>query len=502
MDRENSFSSLDGLRVYMVGIKGTGMAALAELLLKRGGFVSGSDTEEKFYTDEVLESLNIPVIEGFSGDNLPEEIDLVVYSAAYSAETNPELRAAVLRKLPLMTYPEALGFVSRLSPSLAVAGVHGKTTTAALIGTLVKRLGLPVSVLVGSAVPSLGGGSVYVGGDDCFIAETCEYRRHFMNFSPERIILTSVEPDHLDYFQGYEDIVSAFTDFLLTLPEGGECIYCIDDSGARDAAGRARRRFAEEGRRIRFTPYGAGAEGPYGVTGIAADEGMTRFRLRGIDREFRLRLPGRHTVLDCAAALAAVLPMTGDWTVAGEEGGAVSPEGAARLLDAVAAGVADFAGSRRRSEIVGDAGGILFMDDYGHHPTAIQSTLEGLKRFYPRRRLVVDFMSHTYSRTGALFEEFASAFSSADLVVFHRIYGSAREQEAEGVTGKNLFEAARKKGTRAVYYHEVMDAAGYLENELEPGDLFLTLGAGNNWTLGRHLYEHFRAAGPEEETAV
>jgi UDP-N-acetylmuramate--alanine ligase len=495
MDRDNFFSSLDGLRVYMVGIKGTGMAALAELVFKRGGIVSGSDTQEKFYTDEVLASLDIPVIEGFGEENLPGEVDLVVYSAAYSPETHPELAAARDRELPLLSYPEALGFVSRLSPSLAVAGVHGKTTTTALIGTLLRQLELPVSVLVGSAVPSLGGGSVYVGGDTYFIAETCEYRRHFMNFSPRRIILTSVEPDHLDYFLGYEDIAGAFTDFLDTLPDGGECIYCADDPGARDVADRFRRRIAGGGRTIRFTPYGIEAEGPYGVTETAVEEGMTRFKLRGIAREFGIRLPGRHTVLNCAAALAAVLPMA----VSGSS--PVGTEGSA-LLDRITAALADFSGSRRRSEILGEAGGILFMDDYGHHPTAIRSTLEGLKRFYPRRRLVVDFMSHTYSRTGALFEEFAGAFSAADLVVFHKIYGSAREKHPAEVTGKKLCEAARDRGARAVYYHEVPDARGFLETELRSGDLFLTLGAGNNWTLGRHLYEHFRSIEPKEETAV
>ncbi|MFP4564723.1 MAG: Mur ligase domain-containing protein, partial [Spirochaetia bacterium] len=242
MNRDNLFSSLKELRVYMVGIKGTGMAALAELIFKKGGIVSGSDTEEKFYTDEVLGSLGISVIEGFSRTNLPEDVDLVVHSAAYSPDIHPELLAARERGLPVYAYPKALGLVSRLSPSTAVAGVHGKTTTTALIGTLVQRMGLPVSVLVGSAVPVLGGGSVYVGGDDHFVAETCEYRRHFMDFSPKRIILTSVEPDHLDYYSGYEDIVEAFVDFIMILPENGECIYCVDDPGTRDVVARVRHR--------------------------------------------------------------------------------------------------------------------------------------------------------------------------------------------------------------------------------------------------------------------
>lgn len=497
MNRENLFSSFKGLRVYMVGIKGTGMAALAELIFKRGGIVSGSDTEEKFYTDEVLGALGIPVIEGFSRTNLPEDVDLVVHSAAYSPDVHPELIAARERDLPVYTYPEALGFVSRLSPSTAVAGVHGKTTTTALIGTLVRRMGLPVSVLIGSAVPVLGGGSVYVGGDDHFIAETCEYRRHFMNFSSRRIILTSVEPDHLDYYSGYEDIVEAFVDFIMTLPENGECIYCVDDPGARDVVERVRHRLEDEGKNIRFIPYGIEAEGPFGITGTAEGEGMTRFRLRGIDREFRIKLPGRHTVLNCAAALAAVLPFAGR-----PDFGRSASLLDGSILDAAADAFAGFTGSRRRSEIVGETAGVLFMDDYGHHPTAIRTTLEGLKRFYPRRRLVVDFMSHTYSRTEALFEEFASAFSAADLVVFHKIYGSAREKQPAEVTGEKLCEAARKHVDRAVYFHEILDAAKFLEDELRSGDLFLTLGAGNNWTLGRRLYEHFKSLGPQEETAV
>jgi UDP-N-acetylmuramate--alanine ligase len=462
---------------YFVGIKGTGMAALAELLFRRGGRITGSDVGDKFYTDEVLTSLGIPYFEGFDAAQVPPGAALVVHSAAYSPDTHSELLKAKELGLPLLSYPEALGAFSRRMPFAGIAGVHGKTTTTALAGTLVRELGLAGSVLAGSAVSNFDGHSTWTGGEDFFIAETCEYRRNFLAFQPRWIVLTSIEEDHLDYFRDYADIYSAFLEYCRGLEKGGALIYCADDRGACEAAAE----LAKTRPDLRCIPYGRQAAGGYRVVFCAEKSGATVFRLAGIDADFEVHIPGFHTVLNCAAALALVQTISADLGLA-----APKPELPAK-------GISAFRGCKRRSEILGEAGGVLFMDDYAHHPTALKTTLRGLKSFYPNRRIVADFMSHTYSRTQALLDDFALSFSGADLVILHKIYASARETNSKGVSGRDLFEKTRGVHSRVVYFEEVMDAADYLKKELKAGDLFITLGAGDNWRLGEKLFREMPA---------
>jgi UDP-N-acetylmuramate--alanine ligase len=461
---------------YFVGIKGTGMAALAELLFRRGGRISGSDVAEKFYTDDVLTDLGIPYFEGFKAAQVPPDAALVVYSAAYSPDTHTELRMARELGLPLLSYPEALAAFSRRMPFGGIAGVHGKTTTTALAGTLVRELGLPGSVLTGSAAANFDGHSTWTGGEDFFIAETCEYRRNFLVFQPRWIILTSIEEDHLDYFKNYADIYSAFLEYCGVLEKGGALIYCADDHGSREAAAE----IAGKRKDLRCIPYGIQADGAYRVVSATEKSGAGLFRLAGIDTDFEIHIPGFHTVLNCAAALALVQTISS---------GLGRPSPSPELL---AKGVSSFRGCKRRSEILGEAAGILFMDDYAHHPTALKTTLQGLRSFYPERRIVADFMSHTYSRTQALLDDFAASFSSADIVILHKIYASARETNTHSVSGRLLFEKTRSQHPHAVYFEEVMDAADYLKKELRAGDLFISLGAGNNWQLGKKLFQDFQ----------
>jgi UDP-N-acetylmuramate--alanine ligase len=467
---------------YFVGIKGTGMSAFAELLFRQGARITGSDVPDKFYTDEVLTKLGIPYFEGFDAAHVPEDAALVVYSAAYFPDQHPEILRAKELGLPFMPYPAALGAFSRRMPFAGIAGVHGKTTTTALAGTLVRELGLAGSVLAGSAVSNFDNNSTWPGGDRFFIAETCEYRRNFLFFRPRWIILTSIEEDHLDYFRDYEDIYSAFLAYCGGLEKGGALIYCADDRGA----GRAAEELAGKRPDLRFIPYGRTAGGGYRIVSAAGKPGATVFRLAGSGAVFEARIPGFHTVLNCAAAIALVETIVADLGLA-----SARPE----LL---AKGVSAFRGSKRRSEILGETGGILFMDDYAHHPTAIKTTLKGLRSFYPDRRIVADFMSHTYSRTAALLDDFAASFSDADRLILHKIYASARETNTGGVSGKDLFEKTRIRRPGVVYFEEVMDAADYLKKELKSGDLFITLGAGDNWQLGKKLFQEMRTEGGKE----
>ena len=481
MDIRQGFVS--GSKVYFIGIKGTGMAALAEFLHNRGVNVSGSDSAEVFYTDAILKELGIPYYESFDarhiekGKNKP---DLIIYSDAYSFSKNPEMAEAQKLEIPICQYFEALGAYSELCDSSGIAGVHGKTTLTAMAGTLLQGLGLPFQVLVGSAVKGFGSRSTLTMGNKYFIAETDEYRRHFLFFSPQRIVLTSVEQDHQDYYPDYNAIREGFLEYLWKLPPGGELIYCADDPGASEAAGI----ISWEKRNLKLVPYGFTAEGDWGIISRTSGKGYQRMKLRGLSEEFELKIPGRHTCLNAAAAIALAS------SIIHKEYGGWNKKREIRICEALR----NFQGTRRRSEVLGEAGGIIFVDDYAHHPTAIKTTLEGLKEFYGRR-LVLSFMSHTYSRTAALLDEFANSFKNADILFLHKIYASARENYDGTITGLSLFEKVKAKlGDRVFYSEEPEEAADKLKGILRPGDLFVTMGAGDNWKLGQKLYTACNAA--------
>ncbi len=497
LNDDPSLKDVSRLSFHLVGIKGTGMAALAELLVRLGARVYGSDTEDTFYTDEILKALGIPYAEGFREENLDPTVDYVVYSAAYSPETHPELVRARSLGIPLFSYPEALGALSATLPSAGVCGVHGKTTTTALAGTLVKAAGLGGCVLAGSAVSNFGNRSTYFGGKEFFIAETCEYRRHFLHFHPRWIVLTSIEEDHLDYFHDYEDILQAFVEYGLRLPEKGTLIFCADDAGATEAA----IQIIQARPDIWAIPYGITAEGPYRVYGVQTGIGATKFHLDGFPLAFEIHVPGEHTVLNATAAIALVSTIREQLMQEAGEGGSCADA----IEEDLVAGVAQFQGSKRRSEIIGEVSGILIADDYAHHPTALRKTLAGFRSFYPNRRIVVDFMSHTYSRTKALLEQFARSFEAADTVILHKIYASAREKNDGSVSGQDLYRAVQKHHQKVYYFEEVMEALPFLQGYLKQGDLFITLGAGDNFRLSHALYEALSKAQrpiPELQTPI
>ncbi|MBN1685920.1 MAG: UDP-N-acetylmuramate--L-alanine ligase [Spirochaetales bacterium] len=464
-----------GKKIFLVGIKGTGMSALAELLSDRGAVVSGSDTPEKFYTDEILDRLGIRYRESFEAAHIDGSIDLVAHSAAYSRETCPELLAATSLGIPLYSYPQMLGELSRGCDATGIAGVHGKSTTTALTGALIKAMGLPASVLVGAAVPAFGYRSTLTLGAEFFVAETCEYRRHFLSFHPDRIVITNVELDHTDFFSGTEDVEEAFVAYGQRLPPDGEVIYCADDPGAV----RVVKKLGESRPGLSLVPYGLTATGEFRVTDVHQSQGKTEFTLGALPPGLALRIPGLHNVLNAAAAVAVIFSL-----LRKKHGGV---EDAAAGV--IAGALESFAGCRRRSEIVGERNGILFLDDYAHHPTAVSKTIAGYRVFYPGRRIVVDFMPHLYSRTKDLFDGFVAAFDDADVVILHGIYASAREKSGK-VTGADLFREVKKRHPRTFYFEKIEEAEGFCRELLAPGDVFITMGAGDNWKLGRAVLEN------------
>ena len=465
-----------GAAAYFVGIKGTGVCALAELLHNAGMKVSGSDTSEVFYTDAILKELNIPFYEDFDAAHINAGIDVVIHSAAYSADSNPELAQALRLNIPVLKYSDALGAWSERFDSTGVCGVHGKTTTTAIAGVLMRAANIPAQILTGSAAVDFGGRSTLILGDKYFIAETCEYRKHFLSFHPKQIILTAVESDHQDYFPDYESIRDAFVEFCRLLPRGGRLVYCADDLGASEVA----RIIEKEDRGIIFVPYGFTASGDYQILSYNVENERAIFSLAGFPGEFKLSVPGRHQALNAAAALALTAVLSGN-----------APD--EQTIQSIKTALENFKSTKRRSEIIGEAGGILFMDDYGHHPTAIKTSLAGIKSFYPSRRLIVSFMSHTYTRTSALLDEFSGAFADADIIFLHKIYSSARENYSGGVNGKTLYERVAARGGKTSYVDEPDGAFEILCEILKPGDIFITLGAGNNWPLGEKLFARFQS---------
>jgi UDP-N-acetylmuramate--alanine ligase len=480
-----------GASVYFVGIKGTGVCALAELIHGMGAKASGSDTNEVFYTDGILRELGIPFHETFDPAHVTDGIDLVIHSAAYSVENNAELAEAARKNIPLMSYPQALGAYSAAFDSTGIAGVHGKTTTTAMAGCLVRALELPGQVLVGSALPNFGGRSTLARGDKFFIAETCEYRKHFLMFRPKRIVLTAVESDHQDYFPAYESIRDAFVEYCRLLPSGGELIYCADDPGASEVAAviKSENRAGACGSAITLVPYGFSASGDYHISSYRVENERAFFRVNAFSLELALPVPGRHQALNAAAAIALASIL-----LKKESAGSGRSHKNELMQFAVKKALEEFKGSKRRSEILGSAGGILFMDDYGHHPTAIKTTFDGLRGFYPARRLVVSFMSHTYTRTAALLDDFAASLAEADVLFLHKIYASARERFDGHIEGRSIMEKIESLPSKKAELHytdEPMDAFEQLKEILKPGDLFLTLGAGSNWPLGVKLFEYY-----------
>ena len=502
-----------GVHIHFVGIKGTGMAALVEILFHKGAVITGSDVSERFYTDEVLEKLGLHAVE-FGAANITDDVQYVIYSSAYKLDKNPDLIEATRRGVPCLLYTQALGAYSERAYSCGVCGVHGKTSTTGLVGTILKEIDLPSQVLAGSVINSFGGTCTYTspmiadekrhaelvsasmnrsrnnfGMTSVFVAETCEYQRHFMSFCPQKIILTSVEPDHEDYYPTYEDIRQAFIDYICKLPQGGEVIYCADDKGACDTVNIVRGLRPD----VVAIPYGENADSDFSVIFGKVENERNPFTL-GLfaDKgDFALSMPGRHEVLDAAAAVALVCQLLREFG-----------KNPLNYFESIRCGLLNFSGGKRRSEIVGrftnkSGADVIVLDDYGHHPTAVKTTLEGYREFYKGRKIIVDFMSHTYSRTQALLAEFAKCFTAADEVILHKIYSSARENPADfDITGRTLYEAVLATGQKNVhYYEEILDAADFVKAELEKplgpeypdGYLFITMGAGDNWKLGKEI---------------
>ena len=447
--------------VHLIGIGGISMSGLAEILMKEGFEVSGSDAHLSDLTRH-LESLGARVYEGQSAANIDQEpgIDVAVYTAAVH-EDNLELAAVRRRGIPVLTRAQLLGEMMRnYREAVAVAGTHGKTTTTSMIADMLLAGKLDPTISVGGILKDIGG-NIRVGGSDLFVTEACEYTNSFLSFYPTAEVILNIEEDHLDFFKDLQDIRRSFRKFVGKLPDGGLLVMNSAIEAPQEIIG---------GKACRVVTFGKSADSDFTAENITFDE----FARPSYDLVIRgeqagrihLGVTGEHNVYNSLAALAVVLELGMD-------------------LDSAKAGLKVFGGTDRRFEKKGEIGGVTIIDDYAHHPQEIRATLEAA-RHYPHRKLWCVFQPHTYTRTKAFLDQFAQELAAADEVIVADIY-AARETERLGVSSANLVEKIRARGTKAHYIPSFDEIETFILENCVQGDLLITMGAGDIVKVGEKL---------------
>ena len=450
--------------VHFVGIGGIGMSGIAEVLLNLGYTVSGSDLQRSPITER-LASLGARIGIGHRPENLGDA-QVVVTSTAVKAD-NPEVQEAHRRQMAVIPRAEMLAELMRLKYGIAVAGSHGKTTTTSLLASVLADARLDPTFVVGGRV-NQAGTNARLGKSEFIVVEADESDGSFLLLAPVIAVVTNIDREHLDYYPSFEDLQSAFVDFLNKLPFYGAAILCADDPNVRAIIPRVKRR---------VVTYSTAEPADVVATDIKLKGWTSTFRVRARGDDlgrFRLPLPGLHNVRNALATLAVGLELG----VAG-----------ARLRR----GLGRFTGVGRRFEVKVSVGGVTLIDDYGHHPAEIRATLEAA-RGCGFKRLVVLFQPHRYTRTQHCWEEFLHCFDQADVLVMTEIY-PASEPPLAGITGRALADAVAAAGHRHLEFHAEMPQAieAALRN-LQPGDALLTMGAGSVWKAAEELAERLPVA--------
>jgi UDP-N-acetylmuramate--alanine ligase len=467
---------------HLVGIGGAGMKALAELLVGLGWKVTGSDRQESETLDR-MRRRGLRVFAGHDDAALPAVVDLLVYSPAVGPE-NTERAEAARRGMPQFTLPEMLGALTAGRTGVAVTGTHGKSTTTAMVATVLRRAGREPSAAFGAELCG-SGRSGWAGDGNLLVVEGCEYRRNFLALRPTHAAILNVEADHFDCFADFTAVKAAFGEFAALLPPEGVLLVRGDCPAAIESAGKSAARvvtFSNE-------PVGDSAEpaGDYWATDARPADGGTRFRIfcRGeYLTQVTLRVPGPHNVTNALAAAALCHEL------------GVSPYD-------IREGLWEFRGVRRRFEPVGTWRGRVLIDDYAHHPTAVRAVLEATRRLYPDRRLCCAFQPHQVSRTAALLPEFAAALALADLVLLAPIF-TAREtfggeggESAPTTVAEKLAAGVNAKGVTARLLSSLDLLADAVDHDTRPGDVLVTMGAGDidrvHHEFSRRLRRHHAA---------
>jgi UDP-N-acetylmuramate--alanine ligase len=451
-----------------VGIGGIGMSGIAEVLLNLGYRVTGSDLAESETTHR-LQKLGADVFLGHRAENL-KEADVVVTSSAVRKE-NPEVLAAQERLIPVIPRAEMLAELMRMKYGIAVAGTHGKTTTTSMIATVLAQGGLDPTAVIGGKLNAFGS-NAKLGKGDLLVAEADESDGSFLKLTPTIAVVTNIDPEHLDHYRDLEEIKAAFLEFINKVPFYGLAVLCLDHENVQALIPRVAKR---------FVTYGLTTQANYRATDISFNGPTTTFRAFENERDLGLmtiRMPGLHSVYNALATLA---------TAAELELG----------FEAVREGLGAFSGVQRRFQMKGEWGGVMVVDDYGHHPTEIKATLSAAKRGWGRRTVVV-FQPHRYTRTRDLFKDFLTAFNQADVLFLTKIY-AAGEDPIPGVKTEDLCEGIKGHGHKDVtLVLEKEEIVERLLPRLRPGDMVFTLGAGDVWKVGEALIKKLKGKGGSE----
>jgi UDP-N-acetylmuramate--alanine ligase len=450
--------------IHFIGIGGAGMSALAYVLVKRGFDVTGSDLQAGHMAYELAEAGAL-VYMGHDECQI-EGAEAVVVSTAIP-KTNPELVAARAKNIPVLHRSDVLMALlnGTGTKGVAVAGAHGKTTTSAMIGVIAAEAGIDPTVVIGGDVAALGG-NARNGESEWVVAEADESDGSFLKFLPFIPVITNIEDDHLDHYGTEENIYQAFKEYLSHMREGGTAVLCLDNAKVR--------RLSEETERNYIT-YGLTEDCDYYAKDICYSVDGTDYDVYNNGKKLasvHLIVPGRHNVLNSLGAFAASVLM------------GISPE-------TIVGALAKFSGAKRRFETKGKENGIWVVDDYAHHPTEIGATLQAAKET-GAKRIVCVFQPHRYTRTKLLYEEFCKCFGNCDKLILTHIY-SAGEDPIPGVSGKNLAESIKvTTGKDVTYIDSFARLEEYLFKNCKPGDLVITMGAGDVFRIGEELVKEFR----------
>ena len=446
--------------IYFIGIGGIGMSGIAELLLNLGYTVSGSDIAASDVTER-LTALGGKVYVGHAAEHV-DGADVVVTSSAIGMD-NPEVKAALDAGIPVIPRAEMLAELMRLKYSIAVAGAHGKTSTTSILASLLAEGGLDPTVVIGGKLKQINANAV-LGQGDFIVAEADESDGSFLKFTPTIAVVTNIDLEHLDFYKDLDTIKSVFLDFIDRVPFYGLAVLCLDNEHIQEIIPKLKKR---------YMTYGLSAQADIQAVDIQYEAVRSRFAVYCQDQPagtVTLNLPGLHNIYNALASIAVGMELE-------------------IPFERIKSALENLEGVQRRLEIKGDAAGIKIIDDYGHHPTEIKTTLDAIRKSWPGRRLVVVFQPHRYTRTSALFDDFTRSFYQSDMLILLPIY-PAGEAAIEGVDHRHLAEGVRHHGHKDVAcFDDQPDAISYLKGHAKAGDIILTLGAGNVWQVGQALLE-------------
>jgi UDP-N-acetylmuramate--alanine ligase len=453
--------------IHFVGIGGIGMSGIAEILLALGFHVSGSDLKTSSITDR-LRKLGAEIFIGHDARNIGKA-DVVVYSSAVD-DINPELITAVARRIPVIPRAEMLAELMRMQTSIAVAGMHGKTTTTSMIAWILSQAGLNPTVIIGGKLDHLGSGAK-LGEGNLLVAEADESDKSFLKLYPTIAIVTNMDLEHLDCYSSMAEIHTVFLEFISKIPFYGFAVLCLDDPEVQMIIPEIQKRFITYGFSSQAMFHG---KKPYFEEGLSSCDVYKENTLLG---KLELPMPGTHNLANALAAIA-VADIFG-----------VS-------FDLIREALSRFPGVQRRFTLRGEVGGISIIDDYGHHPSEIRAVIKAARQIAPSRVAIL-FQPHRYSRTRELFDEFTKCFHDSDLLYVMDIY-AASEQPLPGITAQKLTEAIRKRGHKTVRY--LPDRAQLVQEiigDLKPGDMLITLGAGDVTNMGPEILTQLRHRTPD-----